>query len=320
MTRRSAFGQRRLDLGDVIRRRAAASTDQANAPLGETPRVRRHVFGRRQVDRAPFDIARPSGVGLRGQPNRRRRGHALERLEHVRGTDAAIDADEIGPCRLQRRRELLRRRAVERVAIVLDRHLRHDRQRADAAHGGNRRADLVQVAKRFEDEEVDAAVDERLCLFAKYASASSRPIRPHGSMRKTKRTDRAGDVGRPARAFARQASAGVIDLAEAIGQTERAQLDAIRAERVGLDDVSARLRVGLVHRDHARRIAQVQGIEGAIDEDALRVEHRAHPTIADEDALVERFEKGREFAERACCVAGGATSRSALSQMKSSLL
>src|SRR4029453_199442 len=39
-------------------------------------------------------------------------------------------------------------------------------------------------------------------------------------------------------------------------------------------------------------IGQVQGVERAVDENALCVEHRPHGAIAHQDALVERLEEG----------------------------
>ena len=138
-----------------------------------------------------------------------------------------------------------------RVAVVLDGHLRDDRQRAHAADGGDRRADLVQVAERLEDEEIDAAVEEGLGLLAEVLLGL---VPSHPAPRldaKAERTDRAGDVGRSARALARQPGSRFVDVAQTIGEAKRAQLDAVGAERVGLEHVRARLRVGLVHGQHA---------------------------------------------------------------------
>ena len=88
------------------------------------------------------------------------------------------------PRAIELRRELLRRRAVEAVAVFLGRHLRDDRQVGHRADRGNRRADLVHVAERLEHEQVDAAVGERLRpARGSSASASSTPVLPHGSMR-----------------------------------------------------------------------------------------------------------------------------------------
>ena len=94
------------------------------------------------------------------------RFHAFDRLEHRRRSDGAVDADDRRAARLELRGELLGRRAVQRVAVFLGRHLRDDRQIGQRPHGVDRRADFVQVAERLEDEEVDAALEQRLRLLA----------------------------------------------------------------------------------------------------------------------------------------------------------
>ena len=87
------------------------------------------------------------------------RRHPLDRVEHRRRADRAVDADDRRAAPLELGREPLGRRAVERVAVLLGRHLRDDRQIRHAAHGVDRRADLVQIAERLEDEQIDAAVE-----------------------------------------------------------------------------------------------------------------------------------------------------------------
>ena len=123
-------------------------------------------------------------------------GDALDSFEHRRRSDAAVDADDVGAARDQRRRELLGRRAVEADAVLFGRHLRDDRQIAHRADGRDRRANLVQVAERFEDEEVDLAVEQRLRLLAehrlRFVDAGLAPrLDAHAE-----RSDRAGHVGR----------------------------------------------------------------------------------------------------------------------------
>ena len=194
-------------------------------------------------------------------------------------------------------------------------------------------SDLVQVPERLEDEEVDSADEECLRLLPEVALGL---VAPHSAPRLDAKAERpycARDIGRSACAFARQAGAGLVDLTEPIGQPECAQLDSIGSKRVRLEDVRPGLRVGMMHRSHTIRIAQVEGVEGAIDEHALRVEHRPHRAVADEDAVVERFEERHDHVRRArpqagvgrldaadWLRAGGATSRSLLSHTKSSLL
>src|SRR6267378_3377730 len=57
-------------------------------------------------------------------------------------------------------------RTVERVTVLFGRHLRDNRQVRDAPHGVDGGANLVDVAKRLEDDEIHAALDEGLRLLA----------------------------------------------------------------------------------------------------------------------------------------------------------
>ena len=106
------------------------------------------------------------------------------------------------------------------------------------------------------------------------------------------RPDRAGHVA-PARArrAARSSRPAALIGVQPIGQAERAELDAVGAERVGLDDVGAGADVFLVHLGDQIRLREVQRVEALVDEDALRIEHRPHRAVADEDALVKSFDE-----------------------------
>ena len=132
----------------------------------EPPRVRRHVFGRTQINIAALDVARLARVRLGGEAQLGNRCHPLDGLEHRRGTDTAVDADERGAAALQLRDETLGRGAVERVAAFLRGHLGDDRRGRDAANRLDRRTDFVQIAERLEDEEIHAAGGQRLRLLA----------------------------------------------------------------------------------------------------------------------------------------------------------
>ena len=70
-----------------------------------------------------------------------------------------------------------------------------------------------------------------------------------------------GDPGLLARGVPGDPRALQVDRVHAIRQPERAELDAIGAERVRLDDVRAGAHVGLVHFGHQVRLRQVQLVE-----------------------------------------------------------
>ena len=187
------------------------------------------------------------------------------------------------------RRELLRRRSIEAVAIVFDCHLRNDRRCRDAPHRADRGANLVQVAERLEDEQIDTAGDKRLGLLAK---ERLRLIGPHlapGLDANTQRSNRTGDIGLITGRLTGKAGAFGVDLVDPVAKAERPELHAIGAKRVRLDHVGTRTDVILMHLHDGVRRHHIQRIEAAIDEHALRVEHRAHGAVADEHALVEGF-------------------------------
>ena len=115
---------------------------------------------------------------------------------------------------------------------------------------------------------------------------------------------------------------------ELVAEAEGAQLDAVGAERVGLDDVGAGAHV-LAGAPRATRSGCVRfsASKQRLMKTPLRVEHRPHRAVADEHALVERVEEvgvnvsadrlGRPAMAQP---AAAGTSRSVLSQMKSFLL
>ena len=100
-----------------------------------------------------------AGIGQRRQPQSGHRFHALNRFEHRGGANRTVDAQNGCPASFEFRSKLLRRRAVQRVAIFLGPHLRDDRQVRHRTHGVDGGADFVQIAEGLEDEQIDAALE-----------------------------------------------------------------------------------------------------------------------------------------------------------------
>jgi hypothetical protein len=275
----------------VLGRGAAAAAHGARRGGDEAARVGGHVFRRAQIDVAPFDIARLAGIRLGRQTQARHLGDPLDRVQHRRRSDRAVDANQVGAAPLQFGREPFRRRAVERAAVLLRAHLRHDGQVAHAPDGVDCRPDLVQVAERLEHEQVDTALDEGPRLFAeelaRFVDAGLAP----GLDADAERPDGPGDVGAIAGRLACDPGAFFVDGRHLVGETERAELHPVGAERVGLDDVRAGAHVFPVHARHQIRLRDVQRVEALVDEDAAGVEHRAHRAVGDEHAIVERLQK-----------------------------
>ena len=189
----------------------------------------------------------------------------------------------------QRRRELFRRRAIQGAAVLLGRHLRHDRQIADGAHGGDGRADLVQITEGLEHEQVHAAREQRLGLLAEVRlGLVDADLAPRLDA-DAERSHRAGHVRLIAGGVARDPHARHIDGVQLVGKPEGGELQPVCAECVGLEHVGAGAHVLAVHAADQVGIGQIQRVERLVDEDALRVEHRAHRAVAHEHPLLERI-------------------------------
>ncbi len=284
---------RRRDLPDVFRRRAAAAADEAGAGVDEPA-------GRTSPC---IPASRDTGCGRRRRAAGRRWAGRTAARSVTRAIASTVSSMAAGPTEqftpmtirarpLEVGRERLDGRAVEAAAVLLRRHLRDDGQRRDAAHGANRREDLVQVAKRLEHEEIDAAFDQRLGLLAE---------RRLGLLdgRAAPRLDaerRAGRSIRPPTPRLRAAVRAIaralrVDETHGVGQAEVGQLEPVGAERVRLDDVGARAHVLRVHLGDQIRLREVQLVEAAVEEDALGVQHRPHRAVTDEHALFEGVEE-----------------------------
>ena len=99
-----------LDRLDVLGRGSTAAANETSAGFDETLGVARHVFGRAEIDAAPFDGARQAGIRLRSELLSRHRSHALKRFLHAGGPNAAIDADQVRAPSVERPGKIFRRK------------------------------------------------------------------------------------------------------------------------------------------------------------------------------------------------------------------
>ena len=177
---------RRLDLPDVLRRRPAAAADQPHAAVDEPPRVRRHVLGRAEVDVAPFDLARPAGVGLRRELD----ACATRAIRSIVSSIAAGPTLQFRPTTsapqllelAARTSRAPRRRACcrpPRSSSARRSGASHTLRTARIAAPISLTSRKVSSTKR----STPPSSERRAPARAKYASASSTPVLPQGSMR-----------------------------------------------------------------------------------------------------------------------------------------
>ncbi len=73
-----------------------------------------------------------------------------------------------------------------------------------------------------------------------------------------------------------------------IPQAEMRELEAIRSERVGFDDLRAGFNVRLMDTKDCLRFGGIQFIEAALSADGF-VQHGAHRAIGDENRVLDPF-------------------------------
>jgi hypothetical protein len=292
---------------DVGRGRPAAAADQVEPAEVHEPLERGSERGRRfqvpqlVVGDACVRVARDVG-----------RGHFVDGAEvvgHEFGAGRAVEAHGRqapvadrgieGVCRLPR----------EHRAHPLDRSRHHHRdRRAEVAlervEGQQRRLNVPRILRRLDENQVHAAVDERLRLQV-VARAQRLEVhvardgdgprrRPHG----------ARDPARPAGGGvlvggrARQRRRLIVDVVRLGLEAELAEGDRVAVEGVGLDDVGAGLEVGRVHRvddarirpgDVVRAVLQVRA--AVVLDPHPRLQDAPHGAVEHDDAGGERLEE-----------------------------
>src|SRR5262249_31977474 len=198
---------------------------------------------------------------------------------------------DVSPGALQRWRERLGRRAVEAAAIVFGRHLRDDRKTRHRAHRADRGLQLVEVAERLEDKEINAALGERRGLLSKrrlrFVEARPAP----GLDAYAERSNRSSYPRRIVCRLTCDSCAFEVDVVDLVGESEVRQLEPVRAERVRLDDVGAGAQIFLMDVGHEPRLREVQLVEAVVEKNPARVEHRPPRAVTDEHARIQGREK-----------------------------
>src|SRR5206468_3373549 len=77
------------------------------------------------------------------------------------------------------------------------------------------------------------------------------------------------------------------------GQAVHGELEAVRAEGIGLDPVGARLDVFGVNGLDDPGIVEIEHVEAGVERHAAGIEHGAHRAVAEERPLADALEEGR---------------------------
>ena len=341
------------DLGDVLGCGAAAAADDVNETLAH-PRLdqARHLAGALVVLAHGVGQA---GIGI-GDDARLGDGRNLGDVgTHQLGAERAVEAEREGPQVAHGEVERLRRLAGQGAARAVGDGAGDDQRQLDAhlvEHGERGKAGRLGI-QRVEDgldqQHVGAALDQAARLLgvgldqlvvADVAEARVVDVgrdgggavgRPHGAGDDARPVGRLGryGIGRGAR----QLCGGHVHLEGEVLHAVVGQRDALRIEGVGADDVGAGLQVGRVDGADRLRLGQHQQVVVALDQLAVigealaavilllqlqALDHGAHRTVDDEDALVGGLLECRNAvaAGHAFTASGWAFSSAGLSRLR----
>ncbi len=144
---------------------------------------------------------------------------------------------------------------------------------------------LVQVAKRFEHQAVDAGFHQSVNLLAEDGSGFVDGGRAERLQANSQGSDGSRDEGLIASGLAGDSHTSSINQPDFIRESKGCQALAVRSKRVGLDDFRAGAYVLLMDVAYQGGEREIQFVKAPIDEGALGVEPSAHGAVGHPYAL-----------------------------------
>ena len=275
---RGARAHERTDAGNVVGRGATAAAHNGGARVEQCLGCMRVGLGVDVVEGAAVLDARQARVCLHHEGHAGKGRHAREQGRKRVGAQRAVDAHGLHAQRRQRHGADLGTRAQEGAAVLTERHGRHHGQLGTLKAGKHRRLGLKQVGHGLDNEEVGAGSPGGKRLLGKEVV---RLVEVHGAQGLEQSAD-GTDVGSHV-AGARLARARDSGREHVLHAGGVAQLVGVGAERVGRDDVGARLHIGAMDgRDglgmrEVKQLGQLAGLEARL------LQHGAHRPVEHEE-------------------------------------
>ncbi len=240
--------ERATHRGDVLGRRATAAADDHGSGTEHSRHDGREVVRPGGVHEATLDPLRETRVGHDRAGDRRvRASHPVERLEAAERTRAAVHPEGVDTGLGQGLGGGLGRRPVGRHELLAEGHLGNDRQVGRGpARLVDREAEVEQLRRGLDHEQVDAALEEAVDLLAEGRPDRRLVVTGQLAGRSAERTDRPGDQDVAAADVARLAGdlgAPPVEPGRLAGQPVTGEPEPVRPERGRLDQVGTGLDV-----------------------------------------------------------------------------
>ena len=225
---------------DMVRRRAAAATDDMGTGFDEQPAVLGEFFRRRLIDRLVTIQFRQTGIGLGNEGNRRIFIHLPDRFHHVGRSCRAVQADGIDTEVLQDDDSRFRRRPIEGTAVFFKGQRRHDGQVADLLDSQDTSPRFLEAHHGFDDEQVDTGIVQGLGLFAIDVDETVKGQFTHRIELLARHGHVAGNQGLPLGRFFGDSDQALIDGDELVIEAVFGQFEPVPRKGRRIEDLRAR--------------------------------------------------------------------------------
>ncbi len=237
-------------------RRAAAASQQVGARRGQLPRAGGKACGIHVEDGLqPFE-PRQAGIGLGQERHRGERLHGGDIFRHLFGTRGAVAAHGIRAQALQRNERRFRRRSAQRVPVAFKGHGSDGEDVAQLFYRQQGRTRLLNVDHGFDHDQIAAPVDQAARLFVERVHGLLKGQRAERFDEQAGGPDVAGDQRFPAAGLPGLERQFPVDRSGVFFHAELLELEAVCAERAGVNHPGAGFCVGGVNVLNHRRIFQ----------------------------------------------------------------
>ena len=284
---RSVLGNRRgerlfaayLDhFTDVCRCRAAAAAERVHAHAGNLSHESRKLLCVDIEYRRAVFAARQTGIRIDNDRKRGNLGQALDDRLHLYRAKAAVDAERVYAQTFEHGNDRIHRAAGKQLALFIKNSGDNHRQIAAFLSCEHRCLGLVAVAHGLDQNKVGAC---RRTDANGLGKQLDRPLERQIAHRLEQLAGRS-DVERNKSLLAPcKAARGLCmvhrrldDLAQVVRILER-----IRAEGIGVDDITACLKIAAVQRDDLIRMRQVPRFGQLSGLQSVRLQDRAHAAV-----------------------------------------
>ena len=292
------------DAREVLGRRHTAAADHAilRHEFGE---VLGQALGSEVVVHLALDDTGQSRVGQARQRHRRGLGQGAQRFVHLDRAGGAVEPQHVDAEGTQRRDGRANFGAGQHAPREFNGHLGLDGHDASVAcHGAVTRGDgrlaREQVEHRFDDQQVDAALEEtqshflvtrREVVVRDLTQGRELGTRTHRARNESRLTGRGVLVGDAAREHGRR----VTELEGLVGDAVFGEHHGERPKRIGLDDVDAHVQEGTVQGFHGVGSSEHQQFIATFESAApevvggefLGLQIRPRRPVVDEHALAQ---------------------------------